>query len=813
MESNSLRAGFNLKSAATSGKEAESKFTVKIMNAVVAVSIFMLFFGLPLFFTGLSLQGIIFEKQMYFYFWTLLALICWAGKGVLYGEMKVRRTPLDIPILLFWAVYLLATIFSVDRWHSFIGLFGDPSRGFMNVTALVLVYYVIMSNFSEKMFRWIVGALISSSLIVFLWSTLGVLGINFLPEKISAFAPLSLIGSVSGLGMFLGIMLPLIITVIFKLRDVNDLSSWLKNSLTGILLVDLLLDLFLLLALYGFVPWIGFMIGVGFFLIFILSRIVRPLESWSWVPIASFILLMVILMAGDSFKVARVNLPVEVGPSYGLSWQVAKESLKNNFFIGTGAASYGYDFSLYKPQEFNLNQLYNLRFYQGAGVVFEALSTIGALGTLALILVLLSFVSVSIYFLIARKEKDKVYSLGFVTASLIFLLSSVLTRAEGSLILLGILISVVSLAVVIRESDAEEKFVKLSLKASPKYALTLAFIFMVVSAGVAYLFVFVGKIYTADLYAGSALRQSQVTEDGSISKVLHAASLNSNESKYYVNIGQQYMVLANNEMLKDDSKRDVNVMQNYLNNSIVAVTRGRDLAPNDVATVEVLAQIYENAGAYVADSFKIAEDTYNRALELEPNNPAFILELGKIKLSLASSAKSDDEKKQLVNQAKDLFQKSIDEKDNFALGYYQLAVTKSVLEDLDGAIETMGRAAKLDTKNINYFFNLARLYQQRGKGEDNKTAEAIFKSILGVNDKEINTHFSLAMLYEKMNEKDKAVTEYNKVIEQLPADNKEVIGKVKTMVENVKNGTGNLTAINAPATTPSVPAENQPVSQ
>ena len=790
MENNPPRANFNFKLASSQKKAVNSKFTVRILDGIVFASILMLFFGLPLFFTGLSLQGVVFEKQMYFYFWTLLALICWAGKGVLFGEMKIRRTPLDIPIVLFWAVYFLATVISVDRWHSFIGLFGDPSRGFMDVTALIVAYYVIMSNYSEKLFHWIVGALISSGLIVLAWSLLAVFGINFLPEKIAAYAPLSLLGSVSGLGMFAGILLPLILTVIFKTRS-GGMKSWLRDGLTALLIVGLLADVFLLLVLHGFVPWVGFMIGIGFFLIFILSRIVRPIESWSWLPIATFVVLMVVLMSGSSFKLAQVSLPVEVGPSYDLSWQVAKESLKDNFFLGTGAASYGYDFSLHKPQEFNLNQLYNLRFYQGTGAIFEALSTIGFAGTTALVLVLLSFVSVIIYFLIARKENDKVYSLGFATSSLIFLISAAIIRTEGSLMVLGVLISTVALALVIRESDSEEKFFKLSLKASPKYALTLAFIFMVVSAGVAYLFVFVGKLYVADAYAGSALRQSEVTEEGSIAKVLRAANLNGKESRYYINIGQQYMVLANNEIRKEESARDTNAVQNYLGNSIAAITRAKELAPNDVATVEVLAQTYANAGAYLTDSSKLAEDTYKRALELEPHNPAFLLELGKIRLSQAAAAKSDDEKKQLVGQAKDFFQKSIDEKNNFASGYYQLAVAQAALGDLDPAIETMNTAVKLDKSNIDYFFSLARLYQQRGGEDDNKIAEAIFKKILSVNDKEINTHFSLAMLYEKMNESDKAVAEYNAVIGQLPNDNTEVVSKVRMMIENVRSGAGN----------------------
>jgi len=777
-------------------KMAKTGKIAKVCDFIVTVSIFALFFGLPLFFTGLTLQGIVFEKQIYFYFWTLLGLAAWAGRAVLMGEMKIKRTALDIPILIFWFVYLLATIFSVDRWHSLFGFFNDPSRGFVSVTALILVYYILSSNFSQKMFRWIISAIFASGAIVMLWSTLAILGINFLPAKISALAPLSLIGSVSGLGIFLGVMLPLILTGIFKVRSNEEMKGWLKNGFTILLLAELVLDLFLVLSLYGFMPWVAIMIGIGFFLIFILSRVIRPAENWAWIPMAVFVALMVLWMSGSNLKVARVDLPVEVSPAYSLSWKVAKDSVKNHFFLGSGAATYGYDFSRFKPQDFNLNSLYNLRFYQATGVIFEALSTIGALGTLALLLVLLTFVSVMGYLLATEKERDKVYSLGFAAASLIFLISAVLGRIEGSVLLIGALISAVALLVAAKENNSAEKFLSLSLKASPKYALALAFVFMVVSAGVAYLFVFIGKIYAADLYAGSAIRRSEITEDGSIARMLRAANLNSNEGRYFINIGQEYMFLANTEMLKGDQKSDITAVQRYLNNSIAAASAGKNLMSNDALAVEALAQIYENAGAYVPDSLGLAEDAYKKALELEPNNPAFTLELGKIKLGQAVAAKSVDEKKGLVNDAKDLFQKSIDQKNNFDPGYFQLSSAQEALGDLDNAIDNMKKAFMLDNSNINYAFNLARLYQARGTGDDNKIAEDLFKQILGVNDKQINTHLNLGLLYEKTGRKSDAISEYQKVADLLPADSKDTLDKINTMIDNVKNGVSNLTSAN-----------------
>jgi len=76
------------------------KFT-KLFDFLITFSLGALFFGLPLFFSGVTFQGLAFDKQMYFYFWIILALVFWVIKGIILGEMKIRRTPLDIPIIIF----------------------------------------------------------------------------------------------------------------------------------------------------------------------------------------------------------------------------------------------------------------------------------------------------------------------------------------------------------------------------------------------------------------------------------------------------------------------------------------------------------------------------------------------------------------------------------------------------------------------------------------------------------------------------------------------------------------------------------------
>ncbi|OGI28958.1 MAG: hypothetical protein A2288_02975 [Candidatus Moranbacteria bacterium RIFOXYA12_FULL_44_15] len=779
----------------TPGRVKDKKFTAKILDKAIGLSIFMLFFGLPVFFTGLALQGIIFEKQLYFYFWLLLGLVSWAAKGVIEGEMNIRRTPLDIPVIGFWLVYLLTVFFSVDRWHSFWGAFGDPSRGFMSVTALVIAYYLIMSNFNLKRLRLILAALIGSGLVVSLWTLAVILNITNIPPAIAAYLPISLIGSMSGLGVFLSVLVILIAIAILKISENEGMGKLWKNFLLAVLSANLLLNLFLILALWNFVPWLALFIGVAIFVVFILARIMRPRGVWAMLPMALFVAIMILRLTG-AVNISKIELPVEVSLGYQASWDIAKESLKNKFLAGSGPATYGYDSSLYRTRELNDNNFYNLRFLQGSGAVFEAIPTIGGIGTLFFLLAVLSFLSVEIYFICRNKEKNKLYSLGFFSAFAILLASVIGAKAEGTIYFLAALIGAVALAVTLKESEAEERYLGLSLKASPKFALALAFVFMVVSAGVAFAFVFLGKVYAADVYAGAAARKAVAgSEQDSIASLGSAINLYSREGGYYLKAGQYYMAMVNKEAVKGEKERDVQKIQQFLNYSISAVSQGKNMNKNDVNSTEALAQIYENAGMYVPDSISLAIETYQKGSELEPKNPDFYLKIGMLKISLAASSKDDNQKKQLVEEAKEMFQRSTDMKGNYDPGYFQMSLAQEALGDADGAIESGRKAVELNSRNENYVLALARMYQARGGSanskEDNAAAEQLYKYAAAQNDASVNGHFYLGLFYEKNKNKQGAKDEYRKVVSLLGENSQDTRSQLEKMIANVDAGIEN----------------------
>ncbi len=800
-------------SSVVTPSEKPSSKTATLFDGIISVVLVALFFGLPLFFTGSTFQGIAFEKQLYFYFWLLIGIVAWSSKGVITGELRIRRTPLDIPIALFWLFYVATAVFSVDRWHSFWGFFGDPSRGVISVTAFILAYYLLLSHFTAKRFYLMFWSFLLSGFLVAIWSFLVLMKIPFLPASWERHAPISLLGTVSNLGIFLGILVPLFLTGVFVLWQNEHIKKAHRLILTTLLLIGIVLTLFSLLALYAFVSWIVVLGGLSLFLVYILAQIVRPKEQWVWLPMVVFVVVLAFLMIGNyGSGLVRTTLPVEVTPNATLSWQIAKDTVKEHFFAGVGAADYGYAFSMFRSEGYNLNALYTLRFYQGTGLFFEALPTIGVVGTVLFLVLWLSFISVGLYLLSYEKNRNKIYSLGLWSVALMLFLASFVSAVSGSLLVIGTLLATLALGTVLWESGSEERYLNLSLKAAPKFALALAFIFMVVSAGVAFVFVFMGKVFVADVKAGKAVSLSAVNPSkDSIDLLASAINIYPQEGRYYTRLAQGYMALANLEAGKPVEERNVDTIAAYVREAIRVGEQGKQIMPNDVMQVESLGLIYENASLYASDALPRAADLYTRALELEPTNPLYSVKLGQIKKLAADGKPEGAERDGLYKEAKDLFQKAIDQKQDLAVAYYNLAIVESHLKNLDGAVEKAKQALAFDRSNMNYAYNLGILYQLRDNDGDKELAEKLFKDILASNEKLIDVRLSLGLLYEGMGKKDTAIEQYNKILGFLPDDGSDSVNKtrdqIKKLIDNVKSGVGNLTKKTAP-----VSAEVAPVA-
>lgn len=789
-----------------------------ILDRVITMCVFMLFLGLPVFFINLTYQGINFEKQYYFYLWSFCGVVAMIARGMLGGKIDFHRTSLDIPLAILWLVALFSTIFSVDKYHSIFGFFDNPVSGLVSITALILAYYLIVTHLTKGRIMLMWWAITIGGSIVTIWSFLATM--RFVPPFVLDHIVASLTGSFTSLAIFLGMLLP--VYVISLAIIVGDVGSSLRaRFVAGAIYVLMILDVLTLSTLHGYVRWPIILGAVAILLAFMISRAVRASQSISTITVGVFLVLFGLMAWGQPI-ISRTAIQSEAMIDYRLSMSIAMQAIKERPIFGSGPSTFGYNFSLYRPKELNNNNTgqYDMRFFSDRGMVLESISTMGILGAAILIVVFLTYISTVVHaFMRTKDEEMKIVSLGLFTSSVVAVIYVLFWSVDGTIILYGALVSALLVGVLRcgADGDAAESKITLSIATSPQYALSFAFVSILVAVGVIFGFVTLGKMFVADIHAGSALR-ARAAGDYERSSMLFkkAVLLNEKEGRYYTVISQYGLDLANMEAAKPEGERNDDNIRTYINGAASTASVGRELMPNDVLANETKGFIFENSGGYVEDdALHIAIDAYIKASRLEPQNPYLDIAVGKLKLVEAESkGEAVEEKKSLINEAKTLFETAREKTtfeyggrsfSKFAPAHYYISVVEEALENDDAAIDAMATALQVTALNggvsdqdqvisrqVNYGFNLARLLQKRGSEDDLGLAERLLQEIMQVNDQDVNVHLSLGLLYERTDRKDQAVQEYKKILAIIPADADEKMREnIQQLIDTVEQGGNN----------------------
>jgi len=763
---------------------SEKKISTKSLDIIIVYAITLVFFLCPIFFTGFVAQGIGFEKIILFYFLTLIGTVAWVIKGAISGELNIKRTPLDIPILATIIIFIISTILSISNKDSLIGGYGTSAKSFIALIAFILFYYLVINNINKKKIKLIFWSIIASTSILSIFSLLQLNNIFIIPldfTKARGFNPL---GSLSGLTMFLTGVFPLFVVAITRAKNI---------FLKSIIILLTIINIYVLVLLNGFVFWPVFVVGSVIVLMFFLAKIIKISTNNLIIPLGAFLISIIFLVLGN-FNITNLNLPAEVSLSRSASWDIAKNSIRENPIFGSGPATFYYNFSKFKNLDFNYSKLWNVRFDSATGSFFELLSTVGILGTLLIAILILTILSISFLSLIKSDENDiSSIMLGLFSSFISLLLLSLLFAQSNSLILLTVLMSIFTISVALIIYPEKFNVLKLSFRASPKYALALSAIFLCVSAGVVILFTMGLKMYLADIYIRKSLTETDF--DKKIENLRKASNLATYQDTYYLNLANSYMALANKGAVSNKNKTDIG---NNLSTAIEYGKKAVEINPNKASNNESLALIYENASFYTRGSLKWSEEYYNKVIELDPKNPVPYLRIALINMARANAETNKDEQKYYIEEAIKKYDESISKKSDMSAAYYGKAIAYEKLSDIDNAIENLKNASLIARDNLDYRFELGRMYFNRGvsqpnlsqtksqnivekdispdrdvnatstsdneisikkskqtgniikKNSDLENAEQYFLSILMVNKNHANAKYSLATLYKKI---------------------------------------------------------------
>jgi putative inorganic carbon (HCO3(-)) transporter len=750
----------------------------KFLNKIIKSSLYLLVFLLPVWFLPFSFEGYEFNKQYLLFFLVSLGFLAWLAKMVLCDkEIKFRRTPLDIPILIFLFISILSVAFSIDKSSSLFGFYGRFSDNLIGILSLGALYFLITNNVSlgenrgERVSPSLSGmlkTLLWSAFFVLLFSYFSLFGVwqimatkfqgiaSNLPMLMSRiFNPIG--GSLESLAIFLSVVAVLLVALILKFQNHN---SKVKNFC----LFFLLLASTILLIIIDFTAaWLALALSLILFLVFAFwSRVFKERVNVLLIPIILIIISIALLFTQVSnfkLQVKNYNIldsPKEILLDQKTTWQVAWGAIKNYPVLGSGIGTFSQDFAKFKPKEFNQTNLWQLRFDKGSSQVAETISTVGILGFLSWLAIAGLFFLISFYLL--RKIKGGESGPGglqlpFFFGFLSLVLSQIFYYQNTTLAFLFWLF--LGLGVISWAAPLKEKV--FSFKNFPEMKLVFTIVLLVLALVIFGSYFFAGRFYLADA------KYKEGVISGRAEDLETAVNLSKSRATYAITLSRSYFLEASVELQKSVEEQATQKIQVNFAKSIDEAKRATQISPNWVAAFENLGMIYRDIRGFAEGASNWAIDSFSKAAELEPTNPVFPTEMGKIL--------RDDEK---TDEAKNEFEKALELKPDYLDAEIQSALIFEQEGNSQESIAKLKEIVEQNPSSVEAIFQLGRVYYN-----NNQTDEAIgqFEKAIQIFPNHSNSLYALGIAYQKKGLTGKALEQFEKVLELNPG-NQDVLQKI-----------------------------------
>ncbi|MEK7129975.1 MAG: O-antigen ligase family protein, partial [Patescibacteria group bacterium] len=140
---------------------------------------YLMFILVPLILTPWNYELFEYNKMMAVYGLTAIIVTAWLVKMVAQKEIRIAKTPLDIPILLFLTSQFLSSLFSMDPHVSWFGYYSRFNGGMFSIISYVLLYYAMVSNLTNWT-NWtnLLKVSLATAAVVALYGVLERLGID-----------------------------------------------------------------------------------------------------------------------------------------------------------------------------------------------------------------------------------------------------------------------------------------------------------------------------------------------------------------------------------------------------------------------------------------------------------------------------------------------------------------------------------------------------------------------------------------------------------------------------------------------------------
>lgn len=544
---------------------------------IIEGAFLVLLFFTPLFFTPFNNELFEYNKMLLTYGLTFIIAGFWLIKMVLERRVIFKKTPLDIPILLFLLSQTLSTFFSIDTHTSLWGYYSRSNGGLFSILSYLTLFYAFVSNISRGRLTLFLKAVLAGGLVVSLWAIPEHFGVSpscvILVGRFSAdcwvqdvqarvFATL---GQPNWLAAYLSMLI--FPAMYFFLSAKNRLLSTYYLVLTVILYLAFTFT-------YSRGSSLGFLAGI---LVFGASYIfnLRSKQAFSSIGIILGFFLTINLLFGSAltgdFRLIKQSAPpprpglttgvttsstqletggTESGQIRLIVWKGAFDIFKHYPVLGSGVETFAYSYYNFRPKEHNLVSEWDFLYNKAHNEYINYLATTGILGLGSYLLMIGGFVVWSIRYQVLGMNK-KIHDTNYLilnTALLSGYISYLIQNAFGFSVVMIALLFYLFPAFAFVEADVlnnrtfKGKFTGqfFSLFAGIIYKREIytkgAVLIILLMTG--YLLFSLGKIWTADKYYKLG---SDYADAGNVGKgynyLLSAYALNDSEPLFESDLG------------------------------------------------------------------------------------------------------------------------------------------------------------------------------------------------------------------------------------------------------------------------------------
>lgn len=672
-----------------------------VLDHIIALLLLVVAGLTPLLFLNQTTEFFEMPKLAFLVVTTIVLLGLWIFSWILKGKVAITRTPLDIPLLFLLAVIIASTYFSGSRFASIYGNFPTVHGSAIAWVTYIILYFVAVSNLKKvTQIKSFVYSMYGSGILVAIITLLSFFH-AFLPFDLAKTTNFTPTGSTFSTIAFLLLLLPLpLLSLLNKNRYVSTALALPVAILFGITITLIgstpsLVALFIVVALCLFVAKpVQLKKSVALFAIPVITIIVTLVLAYAPLP-----------KPLNAVQQLEANFPKEVQLPLAISWKVTASAFRDAPFIGTGPSSYLFNFTSYKPAEFNLLRFWNFSFETAHNEFLQVLGTLGLLGLLALVVICLivfktSWKNLSVDGTDAHEDTTHILLPALAISGLV----SIILLAIHATTLVSLVMTLLVLAVLMMSQKSLRDRVmefSLGLKATTsdnkQFDLfpVILFIVFLVAAIPALFRTF--NVVLADYYHRQALAQANKSGTLTYQFLQKAENLNPQVDLYRVDMAQTNFALANaiaakqkpgeKASLTDQEKQTIQTLLSQ------AINEGRAsvaLSPRSPRNWEVLGSIYRNIAGVANNSLTFALDAYGRAIQRDPLNPALRLNVGGIYYSVKN-----------YDLAIRFFTDAANLKPDYVVAYYNLAITLRDKGDLQNASLVAEQTVSLLQKDPN----------------------------------------------------------------------------------------------------------------